>query len=188
MKKKVEIELPPMSAIVNPQEILDVGAVRPLEDFPPIITDHTHPDCALQQNGIDLRLSNVFMAAGATSFFIDKSRDQRCDYHQIYLNNDDTFSFVAGKQYCIDFMEWVEVPQNMMAYIFLRSSVNRYSGMVTTALWDSGFRGRLGGVFRPWVNTRVEYGFRMAQIVFFHADSYRLYEGQYQGQMSQTGQ
>lgn len=184
MKRKVEIELPPMATIVNPKHILEIGAVRPAEGFPGIITDTADPNCALQQNGIDLRLASVAIAAGGTSFFVDKRRDVRCEYHEIPINNDNTFAFRVGQQYSVDFMEWIEVPKDMAAYMFLRSSVNRFSGTVFTGLWDAGFKGRLGGIYRPSVLTRIEYGFRMAQIVFFYSDSHRMYEGQYQNQLS----
>ncbi len=185
--RKVEIDLPPFPAIVNPKHILEIGAVRPAEGCPPIITDITDPNCALQQNGIDLRLDDAALAAGCTNFFVDKKRDRRCDYHQVFINSDNTFNFQPGKQYSLDFMEWIEVPENMAAYLFLRSSVNRFSGTVFTGLWDAGFKGRLGGIFRPSVLTNVERGFRMAQVVFFYSDSYRTYEGQYQNQQHHVG-
>ena len=184
--RKVEIELPPFPAIVNPKHILEIGAVKPAEGYPDIITDIKDPNCALQQNGIDLRLADAAVAAGSTSFFVDKKKDVRCDYHAIPINSDSTFLFQPGKQYAVDFMENIDVPKDMAAYLFLRSSVNRYSGVFMTGLYDAGFRGRLGGIFRPFISTRIEAGFRLAQVVFFYADSNRPYSGQYQDQVSQA--
>lgn len=183
--KKVEVDIP--APVVNPKDIFDMGAVRPFDEFPAINIDIDHPDCALQQNGIDLRLAEVYVAAGSTSFRVDKTQDNRCSYHPIPLNNDNSFYFEVGKQYSVDFMEWIEVPKDMMAYVFVRSSVNRYSGNVVTGLWDQQFKGRLGAIFRPSVPTRMEYGFRMAQVVFFYADGYRPYTGQYLNQTSHRG-
>lgn len=173
-------------AIVNPKWILDEGYVKPFEGNPDIVTDPNDGECALQQNGIDLRLDTVQVADGATRFSLHKKKDTRCSYHPLEPNADNDFLFFPGKQYAVDCMEWVEIPQGTAAYIFMRSSVNRYSGMFLTALWDAGFRGRTGGIFRPYVPTTVERGCRMAQIVFFRADSYRPYEGQYQDQKTQV--
>ncbi len=173
-------------AIVNPKWILDNGYVRSFEDNPPIITDPNDEECALQQNGIDLRVDTVQVADGATRFTLYKKKDTRCNYLKLEPDANNEFLFFPGKQYAVDCMEWVEIPQGTAAYIFMRSSVNRYSGMFLTALWDSGFRGRTGGIFRPYIATTMERGVRVAQIVFFRSDSHRPYEGQYQDQKTQV--
>ena len=176
----------PQAAIVNPKYILDIGAVRPYEGRPAIITDPKDGECALQQNGIDLRLDEVQVAEGFTSFHLNKVGDNKCAYYPVEPHVDGVFHLEAFKQYAFDFMEWVEVPKDMFAYIFVRSSMNRYSGIFMTGGWDGGFRGRLGGIFRPFIETYIEKGCRVAQIVFFHADSFRPYEGQYQDQKGQV--
>jgi deoxycytidine triphosphate deaminase len=173
-------------AIVNPKWILDEGYVKPFEGSPPIITDPNDEECALQQNGIDLRLDTVQVADGATRFSLYKKKDARCNYLQLEPDANNDFLFFPGKQYALDCMEWIDIPQGTAAYLFMRSSVNRYSGMFFTGLWDAGFRGRLGGIFRPYIATTVERGVRMAQVVFFRADSHRPYEGQYQDQKTQV--
>ena len=173
-------------AIVNPKWILDNGYVKPFDGNPAIVTDPNDPECALQQNGIDLRLDTVQAADGATRFSLGKKRDTRCTYYPLEPDAQNDFLFFPGKQYAVDYMEWVEIPQGTAAYIFVRSSVNRYSGVLLTGLWDAGFRGRAGAIYRPYIPTTVERGVRMAQIVFFRADSYRPYEGQYQDQKTQV--
>lgn len=173
-------------AIVNPKWILDEGFVVPFEGNPDIITDPNDEECALQQNGIDLRLDTVQVAAGDTRFSLHKKHDSRCKYHKLEPDGESNFLFFPGKQYSLDCMEWVEIPEGTAAYIFVRSSINRYAGIFMTGLWDAGFRGRAGGIFRPYVPTTIEKGVRVAQIVFFRADSHRPYDGQYQDQRSQT--
>ena len=177
---------PPQAAIVNPKHILDIGAVRPYEGRPVIITDPKDGECALQQNGIDLRLDEVQVAEGFTSFHLNKVGDNKCSYFPVVPSYDGMFHLEPFKQYAFDFMEEIEVPVGMAAYLFIRSSMNRYSGIFTVGLYDSGFRGRLGGIFRPFIETYIQGGCRVAQIVFFHADSFRPYEGQYQDQKGQV--
>lgn len=173
-------------AIVNPKWILDKGYVKPFEGCTPIITDPNDEECALQQNGIDLRLDTVQVSDGVTTFSRYKKTDTRCKYHKLEPDADGNFLLFPGKQYALDCMEWTEIPQGTAAYIFVRSSVNRYAGIFLTGLWDAGFRGRTGGIFRPYVPTTIERGVRIAQIVFFRADSHRPYEGQYQDQKTQV--
>jgi len=174
------------SAIINPHIILEMGAVKPLEGRSPIITDPKDGECALQQNGIDLRLDEVQVADGATTFTLYKKQDIRCKYYNLEPDADNIFRLYPTKQYALDFMEWIEVPKGMAAYLFVRSSLNRYSGMFLTGLYDAGFKGRIGGIFRPYISTFIERGCRVAQVVFFTADSHRIYEGQYQDQRRQV--
>jgi deoxycytidine triphosphate deaminase len=176
----------PETAIINPKKILEMGIVKHLEGRPPIISDPKDGECALQQNGIDLRLDEVQVAEGTTSFTLYKKQDTRCKYSKIDLNDDNVFHLYPTKQYAFDCYEEVDIPKNMGAYIFARSSINRYSGIFLCSWWDSGFRGRLGGIFRPYIPTFIERGCRIAQIVFFSTDSYRQYEGQYQNQKRQV--
>jgi len=174
------------SAVVNPSTIIEQGIVSPAEGFPEIIVDDNNPECALQQNGIDLRLAEVGIASGTTRFTLGKRDDSKCSYNPVLPDSAGMFTFQPGQQYALDFMEWVDTPKNLSSYIFTRSSVNRYSGIFMTGYWDSGFRGRLGGIFRPSVPTTVEVGCRMAQIVFFKSNPAKLYDGQYQDQDKQA--
>jgi deoxycytidine triphosphate deaminase len=176
----------PQAAIVNPKYILDIGAVRPYEGRPVIITDPKDGECALQQNGIDLRLDEVQIADGFTSFHLNKVGDNKCSYWSVMPLCDEMFHLEVGKQYAFDFMEEIEVPTGMAAYLFIRSSMNRYSGIFTVGLYDSGFRGRLGGIFRPFIDTYIQKGCRAAQVVFFTSDSNGAYAGQYQDQKKQV--
>lgn len=186
MMKKIANSFGP-SAVVNPGEILEMGAVRPFEGRPAIVTDTNNDQCQIQQNGIDLRLDEVqYIQGGRTSFTLNKENDERCRYTGYCPDENNMFTFYPNQQYALDFMEWVEVPEDMSAYIFVRSSINRYSGVLMTGYWDSGFSGRLGSILRPFVETRIQKGVRVAQIVFFRSDPARLYDGQYKGQTKQA--
>lgn len=174
------------AAIVDPKYVLDQGWVTPFNEFPDIVVDSEDGECALQQNGIDLRLAEASMAIGNSRFTLYKEEEERCSYHPLQPDQKSIFTFQAGKQYAVEFMEWIDIPENMSAYILMRSSFNRYSGTLLSAWWDSGFRGRLGCIYRPSVDTTVEFGVRMAQVVFIRSDSCRSYEGQYKDQTSQV--
>jgi deoxycytidine triphosphate deaminase len=92
------------------------------------------------------------------------------------------YQFEAGKQYALDFMEDVTVPDNMAAFIVHRSTINRTIGTITTGVYDPGFRSDAGcgAIFRPLSNVQIQVGYRMAQIIFYTASAASQYDGQYQ--------
>lgn len=172
--------------IINPQKILDDKVVTAAEGEAELILDPKNSECQLQQNGVDLRLSKAYLASGFSRFTIRKANDHKCSYEEMIPDQVGYLYFRIGQQYALDFAEYVDIPENMCAYLFMRSSINRYSGTFLTALYDAGFRGRIGGIYRPTIDTTIEVGCRIAQIVFIESDSHRLYTGQYQDQKSQV--
>jgi deoxycytidine triphosphate deaminase len=172
------------AAVVNPMEIIDRKIVTPFESFPEIVIDTNNTQCQIQQNGIDLRFADAKIALGVTTFSTQEGKTLKCSYNDIPMIDDTSkyLCFSKGEMYSMTFMEYAEIPEGMMAMICVRSSINRFSGTILSGLYDSGFRGQIAAIYRPSIDTKVEVGYRMAQIVFFRADSYRLYAGQYQDQ------
>ena len=170
------------AAVVNPMEIIDRKIITSFQSFPEIVLDTNDAQCQIQQNGIDLRFANAKIALGVTIFSMQEGKSLKCSYGDGTIVDGRCVHFSKGEMYSMNFMEYVEVPEGMMATIYTRSSINRYSGTIISGLYDSGFRGQIGAIYRPNIDTKVEVGYRMAQIVFFRADSYRLYAGQYQDQ------
>jgi len=165
--------------IVSPAEILEKKIVYPIEEGSPIIVDGEHNQ--LQQVGIDLRLNKAFKVFGKANLTLDSETTIKPSLIEMQ-KNDNCYFFEANKQYSIDFMEDVEVPEDMAAVVVHRSTINRTIGTVVSGVYDPGFRskGGCGAIFRPSVDVRIEVGYRMAQIVFFSAESASLYNGQYQ--------
>ena len=173
--------------IINPQAIIDQNIIVPAEGEPEMILNLEDPECQLQQNGIDLRLSSACEIDGLARFSLHKKSDEKPRFWPMEPNKDGFFSFAPKRFYSVDFMEYINpIPVEMSASIIVRSSINRYSGMITTGWWDAGFEGRLGAVFRPDLFTEIQRGVRMCQIIFFPSDSARLYQGQYLKQSSHS--
>ncbi len=176
--------------IINPQEIIDQNIIVPAEGEPKMIIDPKDPECQLQQNGIDLRLSSACEIDGTVRFSMHKKNDEKPRFWPMEPNKDGFLSFSPKRFYSVDFMEYINpIPAEMSASIVVRSSINRYSGMITTGWWDAGFEGRLGATYRPTMYTEIQRGVRMCQIIFYRSESARLYEGQYlkQGSHSNHG-
>ncbi len=173
--------------IINPQLIIDQNIIVPAEGEPEMVVNLEDPECQLQQNGIDLRLSSACEIDAHVRFSLHKKSDEKPRFWPVKPDADDFYTFSAKRFYSIDFMEYINpIPADMSATIVVRSSINRYSGMITTGWWDAGFEGRLGAVFRPDLYTEIQRGVRMCQIIFFPSDSARLYQGQYLKQSSHS--
>ncbi|RLC62579.1 MAG: hypothetical protein DRI01_06625 [Chloroflexi bacterium] len=80
--------------------------------------------------------------------------------------------------------EIVSVPDEMFALIFSRSTFNRQGILITSTVFEPGWRGiptvsiyNLSGV-----DISIVKDTRIAQIIFFKADAASVYNGQYQNQ------
>jgi len=139
------------------------------------------PNNQLQPNGIDLRLAKAYKIVGAVDFNIDKNRTVKPNLIEMQQTNG-AYLFQPGNLYSIDFVEDVVVPDNVAAHIIHRSTINRFSSTVISGLFDSGFTSKngCGAMLRPDLTTKIQVGFRLAQIVFYEASSAHQYDGQYQ--------
>ena len=168
------------TGIISPAQILEKGIVRAADGYPEIVVEGVHNQ--LQQVGIDLRLAKVYRVAGRGALRLEK-RDTVVPELLPMVAHDGIFGFDPDYQYALDFMEDVAVPEDMAALVIHRSTINRTLGTVLSGMYDPGFRsvGGCGAIFRPSSYVTIEVGYRMAQIVFFSAESASLYNGQYQG-------
>ncbi len=92
----------------------------------------------------------------------------------------DSYELFGGRVYVFDAMEYIQVPDNVVALSLIhRSTFNRRGTIVESGVWDSGFEGMVGGSFRPLTNITIQRGTRVCQILFAEADAFRPYEGEY---------
>ena len=168
--------LEPKAAIISPLEILEKKIVY-VDGGELILSGDENQ---MQQCGIDLRLAKAYNISGPTEFFVSK-KSTKPDLFPLAIS-DNCYLFKAGQQYALDFVEDISVPEDMAAMIINRSTINRFSGTISSGVYDPGFRskGGCGAVYRPTRDTKIEIGFRMAQVVFYTAKSASLYSGQYQ--------
>lgn len=158
-----------------------------------IISDHEDgilPE-HIQPNGIDLVCRQIFYPG----FNIDKivsniSTKEFADSSllsplQIFEDSKYYYTVEPFAYYLVDCHEKVTIPKGVAAKIIKRSRVNRAGVILQSALWDSGFRGRLGLTLFPFGRIIFEKCEPLAQIVFFDAeDSGVLYDGNFQNQES----
>ena len=107
-------------------------------------------------------------------------RIEKIEKENLELKNDE-YILEPFKTFDILFNEYVKIPKDMCALIITRSSLNRMGAFVLSGVYDSGFENKIGCILRTH-STKIitEKDTRIAQIVFFKADSDSLYNGKYQ--------
>ena len=164
-----------MSSVVNPLYILDSKIL-----IPPKAIDKNK---IIQPNGIDLYVEQIERLGSKGCFSCgDNVKTDHC-YTAVgsaYELVENKYVLKAGEVYKVETAYEINIPNNMMAIIFIRSSLNRNGVQLGSGLWDSGFKGNVGFTLYPHVNTNLYLPCRVAQIVFFEASGAYLYNGQYQ--------
>ncbi len=115
----------------------------------------------IQQSGIDVTVKNIESIKGSLLMTGDN-----------FVLGEGVFDFECN--------EYVKVPQDCVAVLFVRSSFNRKGTFVTTGLYDNGFNNYVGGVLHVAVPITIEKSERIAQIVFVQTEHKSQYNGQYQ--------
>lgn len=169
--------------VLNGRAIVDKHYIT----FPDDLLDN---ETVVQPNGVDLRLDRVWQVVGR----IHLERDKKISVGDAQVNEilpksgffdlDD----ISTGNYLLDFRENISVPDGYCAIIVPRSSMLRTGIFVTSALWDTGFQGRVGASARVRNPLRVQWGSAMAQVMFHKSEfSGHRYSGGYQNTNSQTG-
>jgi len=163
--------------IVNPKIVLESGYVT---KFDGCLDINIEEQC--QQVGIDVRVDLIARVAGPVQMSDADDEKIRPTYFPLVLDKFGFFHLQANYAYVVDTMEYIQVPNNMTAFLIHRSSYNRSGILCVSAVFDPGFRGRIGCTMYPSVDVSIKWGSRLGQIVFMEADAASLYVGQYQDQ------
>lgn len=93
--------------------------------------------------------------------------------------------------YVITYGETIEIPDGHVGFVYPRSRINRCGAHITTAVWDSGYRGKGEGCLLSLAEMDLATDMRVAQIVFAETEQLnQSYDGQHQNENleSFTGQ
>ncbi len=133
---------------------------------PPLIDGLQDPLTQLQPCGVDLTVRTVsrYVSAGVVDF--DNSSRELSEL-EVLPWSDDRVDLVYGAYHVI-YNEWVNLPTDVMALAYPRSSLLRCGVALYTAVWDPGYSGRAETLivvhnargFRLHINARI------AQLVF----------------------
>lgn len=134
----------------------------------------------LQPNGIDIRIREAnLLCSEVIPFQLYKDAIIHVNKKELDLTENRYYSFEKGNAYNVECMEMAHIPQNVVALIFGRSTLNRNGLLARASLYDSGFNNHIGFTLYAFNTAHIEFGSRVAQIVFMEAGSSKLYDGQY---------
>lgn len=142
----------------------------------------------IQPASIDIRIGNTYSIAEDSPSGIIRLNEEAA-YRQITA---DKYILLPGQFVLATTMEFVELPDNLTAFVEGRSSLGRLGLFIQNAGWvDPGFKGEITLELFNASRCAIELtaGRRIGQLVFAQLDDHALnpYQGKYQGQRGATG-
>ncbi len=131
----------------------------------------------IEGSGVDLRIDSLYCLSSDDAFI--GISDRRIPK----VNKLDKFVLKPKCYYLFKTMERVNMPSDLVAFMFPRSSLFRCGISLRTAVIDPGYRGELTvGLFNESErDVRLEMGARVLQLVFsLVSGGTQLYDGRYQ--------
>ena len=142
----------------------------------------------VQPASVDIRLGDTFSIVedSATGMI---SLENEINYKTIKT---DTYILLPGQFVLATTMEYIDLPNNLTAFVEGRSSLGRMGLFIQNAGWvDPGFKGEITLELFNANRCAIELrsGRRVGQLVFAQMDDFALnpYNGKYQGQKGATG-
>ena len=145
-------------------------------------------EAQIQPASIDIRLGDTFSIVEDTSSGII-TLDSKISYKTIKT---DTYLLLPGQFVLATTMEYIELPDDLTAFVEGRSSLGRMGLFIQNAGWvDPGFKGEITLELFNANRCAIELkaGRRVGQLVFAKMDraAQNPYRGKYQGQTGATG-
>jgi deoxycytidine triphosphate deaminase len=138
----------------------------------------------LQPSGIDVRLQEAHRIQQDSFLWLAKDSTKHATREEQFIipNQKDGKSFYKfhrGVPYSIKSYEFVKVPPNVIAIVYGRSTLNRNGILCRSSIYEPGYHDFVEFTLYPFINFQAERSVRIAQIIFYPADSCFLYNGQY---------
>jgi len=157
------------------------------------INDGELDDKQIQVNGVDLTIGTLYKIDGqAVLTDRDYVKNDRTKVEPKVIEGDDTKGLASQltvypvrrlTPYVIEYGEVIEIPDNHVGFVYPRSRVMRCGAWLSTAVWDSGYRGKGEGGLIPLTGIELEEDMRIAQIVFAKTEELeQQYDGQHNGE------
>ena len=143
----------------------------------------------VRENGVDLRLGRTFCRLRRTLTRILDSRSPPPDIDEWYrceeVDEDRGFVIYPHEHVLAHTLEWVELPDDLVGLVNVRSTFARLGLYIPPTVVDAGFKGQLViEIIGSEFPIRVYPGQRFLHLILAKASSpvARPYSGKYQGQ------
>ncbi|MDV0445429.1 dCTP deaminase, dUMP-forming [Methanimicrococcus sp. At1] len=152
---------------------------------PPLVEKYLDLDKQAQPNGFEMTVAEVYELNGAGAVDFDNSGRKTPEKKLLSFGEDGWLHLNPGV-YSIVLNEIVNIPKNIGAVAYHRSSLTRSGVVLGTAVWDAGYSGRsecLVIVHNP-AGFDMKKNARVMQLLFFRlgTDAANLYNGVYQNE------
>ncbi len=168
-----------MSGVLNASEIKEL-----LSGKPALVDGCIDVSVQLQPSGIDLTVKEVLSFTSAGKLAQSNQNRRVSELQPLQFDSSGCVHLPAGA-YLVTYNEIVNLPLNLMALVYPRSSLLRSGVTIHTAVWDPGYSGR-GQSMMVVANSKgfiLEKNARLVQMVFFMLEeTTQGYNGVYQGE------
>jgi dUTP pyrophosphatase len=171
---------------VNVQGVLGKPSIEErLRVDPPIVERMRDPSTQVQPNGVDLTIEAVLRldSRGALG---NSVQGRKLPERTLVEADPDGWYHLAPGPYVIVIHEPLNMPLDLMALAWPRSSLLRCGAQLGTAVIDAGYRGQLEALLMVENPLGLDLGSEagICQIVFFPlAEEVEGYSGRYQGKL-----
>lgn len=140
-------------------------------------------DDQIQPNAMEVTLDELYRIDTDSVFELsdtDKTMRSRKLVLPDYGDHENYYSLVPG-QYQFESYIACDIPEGIVGWLIARSTLNRNGIFIYSGLYDSGFKSpTIGGILYVNCNAYIKYKTRIAQFVTAQAETFHLYNGQYQ--------
>lgn len=158
---------------INPTVAVEQGWIT----FPATMSFDAQQKC-IQPNAIDFTLDHLNTIVATGPALISETGKRMREVSP--LSPTDGFWDLELGLY--DFMSdfYVHLPLGVAAVLVPRSTFVRNGFTIISGLWDSGFKGNIGGVLHNKIGlARIEHRVRVGQLIFVKSEAGSIYAGGY---------
>lgn len=156
------------------------------------ITGLANPEKQIQPNAIDFTADKAFTVAIEYAYVSEEGKQMRGSEPAALTKSSMTWSpeppewkdwwAIPGRD-MLDFLSdvYVDLPEGVAAQLVIRSTLARNGLILTSGLYDSGFKGHIGFLLHNLHSQPafIAPGTRVGQIIFVRSDSAGAYAGGY---------
>lgn len=160
---------------INPKHAIEQGWVT----LPAWMSEEQKTKC-IQPNAIDFTIDRLYTVSSSDPALITEHSKQMRSVTEVPVNENGQWVIEPHQLYdgMSDF--YVNVPDNVVSWLVIRSTFNRIGLQLTTGLYDSFFSGNAGfTLFNRSGPIITEPHTRIGQLIFAHADAAGRYAGGY---------
>lgn len=133
----------------------------------------------ISPNALDFTLDDVFYIDKSYQAVISETKiKQMRPLQHVGVEQDNTWILNGGMVYDGTSLTYVEVPKDVVAILYTRSTFARNGVFIMSGLYDSGYKGQIGfTIYTIGGSVRIEKGTRIGQIAFVKAEMFEFYRG-----------